>query len=235
MSRNPYAHPEPEVDELPAAHRVSALAVSSLVASLLCCPPMGLIGAVLGVAALPGIARSGGQLGGRSLALAGIVAGLITTMLWGGLVVGMGLGLRTLDQYGLAIQAMQKSDYLTAQAALEVPSNATFPEEQIDAFAERVTAEWGMLQGFPQGVGAYGKAYWSIDFGLSAVGLAENKGISNPMPVPARFDKGVTTVILVFGDGPMPGSSQPRLAELGVQAGDGSMIWLSDFERTPPP
>ncbi|GAF92052.1 unnamed protein product, partial [marine sediment metagenome] len=63
----------------PAPWRTSGLATAALVCSLIfCCPGLGLIGLLLGLAALPDTRRPG--VGGRGLAVAGILIGLLVTI-----------------------------------------------------------------------------------------------------------------------------------------------------------
>ena len=51
--------------------------------------PLGVAGAALGFGALDDITASGGRLGGRGLAVAGIVVGLVVAGLW---ILGLTLG-----------------------------------------------------------------------------------------------------------------------------------------------
>ncbi|MCC6660022.1 MAG: DUF4190 domain-containing protein [Phycisphaerales bacterium] len=216
-----------QIAEQPPAARVSTLAVASVIAALLCVPPMGLVGAALGVAALPGIGRSKGTVGGRSLALAGIVAGFLTTLLWGSLLIGANKALGELDVYGRALRSIQQADYGSATPVLEV-APAAFSEEQMGAFGREVTAEWGTLEGFPRGLLAFARAYTRMgEDREQARRLAKARGLASVTAIPARFDRGDTVVVLAFGQTPAT-SGFPRLSNLGVRARDGSMIWLSD-------
>ena len=231
MTRNPYSHTQP-VDEGPT--RVSGLAVAGLVVSILgCVPGLGLVGAVLSVASLPGISRSQGRVGGRTLAFMGIVFGLLTTMLWCGLVVGANSVVGGMaETFGKPLQAMQQGQYDSLRAVIETPSNTTIPDEQFRAFGERVTGEWGNLQGFPTGVLSYFRGLEDAGGVLAAAQEAERaqaRGLDRAAPMPARFDKGLTLVVLALSENP----NAAMLEDLGVRARDGSMIWFRDFKPQP--
>src|SRR5438128_267310 len=111
--------------EEPRGARVSALAVSSLVFSLVCCiPGSGLVGTILGGAGLIRIGRSDGRLSGRALAFIGLALGLLTTILW----LAFGVGTRQIAaRYdtlwarpaAAALGALQKGDPTALRALLD--------------------------------------------------------------------------------------------------------------------
>ena len=84
MSQYPSAMPpnQPVSTPLPPpVAKTSGLAVASLVCSLiLCIPLLGLVGAILGIASLGATKRPGVR--GRGLAVAGILVGLLATVVW---------------------------------------------------------------------------------------------------------------------------------------------------------
>ena len=85
--QNPYANDGMSggYDEYAGPERTSALAVLSLILSLACCiPGLGLLGAGLGVGALIGISGSRGRVGGKGLAVAGIIVGILVSVAWVG-------------------------------------------------------------------------------------------------------------------------------------------------------
>ncbi len=76
--------------EIAAPQRTSILAILSLVCSLICLiPGTGVLAAIFGISALVGIRGSRGRVGGTGLAIAGLIVGLLFTMVWIGIVVGM--------------------------------------------------------------------------------------------------------------------------------------------------
>src|SRR5690349_14731093 len=69
--------------------RTSILAILALICALICIiPGMGLLAAILGISAAIGISGSRGRVGGMGLAIAGIVLGLLFSMIWVGIVLG---------------------------------------------------------------------------------------------------------------------------------------------------
>lgn len=84
MSQMPPQYNQPQMQPYGAPPKgTSGLAVGSLICSLiLCCPGLGLIGVILGLAAIPG--TGAGRKSGRGLAVAGIIIGLLSTALWVG-------------------------------------------------------------------------------------------------------------------------------------------------------
>ncbi len=91
MSQYPPAMQPGQPVSIPPVPRTSGLAVASLVCSLIfCIPLLGLIGAIMGIAALGATKRPGVR--GRGLAIGGIIAGVLVTFLWIAGVVGIAAG-----------------------------------------------------------------------------------------------------------------------------------------------
>lgn len=86
----PDDHADAPAEFVSEPQRVSKTSVLSLVAGLLSCLPLvGMVAAILGVAALHRIGRSGGRLGGRTFAAVGMTFGLIATALWLSVILGV--------------------------------------------------------------------------------------------------------------------------------------------------
>ncbi len=69
--------------QIPVTRQTDSSAVVALIvglASLLLCPPIGVVAVVLGISSLRRIAASDDMLGGRGLAIAGIVTGALGTI-----------------------------------------------------------------------------------------------------------------------------------------------------------
>ncbi|MGA2496576.1 MAG: DUF4190 domain-containing protein [Tepidisphaeraceae bacterium] len=80
----------------PPAAKTSGLAVASLVCSLiLCIPLLGLVGAILGIAALGATKRPGVR--GRGLAIGGIIVGIMVTFMWIAGVIGTVAGFKQIS------------------------------------------------------------------------------------------------------------------------------------------
>jgi hypothetical protein len=81
----PHEPPEPDPTPMPAP-RMSRLAIVAMVLAVVpCCPLTGLLGSLLGLHALRRIRLAGGALGGRRLALAAVIVGAATAVVWAGL------------------------------------------------------------------------------------------------------------------------------------------------------
>ena len=89
MTQHPYAESTAGADVFPEAERTSVMAILSLVCSLICCiPGLGILGSLLGVFALIGIGGSRGRVGGKGLAISGIIIGILMTVIWIGAFIG---------------------------------------------------------------------------------------------------------------------------------------------------
>ena len=66
---------------LAPARRLSVLSVFAIIISTLPCPPLSLLGAVLGLIALNRIRNSGGRIYGATLARVAVIVGLLITLL----------------------------------------------------------------------------------------------------------------------------------------------------------
>ncbi|MFN0131006.1 MAG: DUF4190 domain-containing protein [Phycisphaerales bacterium] len=235
MSRNPYAHPEVE-PAVPA--RLSALAVSSLVFSLICCiPGFGLIGAILGGAGIIRISGSRGRLSGRTLAFFGVVLGLLASVLWMALFVGAQRAgaayMREVVQPMLtAARAVEAKDFGPVRHLLDPKLAATLTDQDINTFRERLLAEAGNIKGMPT----------TLDFQQVFNQPPPRKNASGTavvsLPLPVEFDKAQGMLIIesqrpealweiITSGGTLKGS----LRNIGV-AINGKEIWL--VPETPP-
>ncbi len=193
MTRNPYAHPMDEPPAFDVPSRVSGLAVTSLIFSLICCiPGAGLVGTILGGAGLIAIGRSEGRLTGRAVAFLGVVFGVLCTVLW----LAVGIGLRQgvviaereiFDPAVAMVQAMEKQDWAAARKLLA----PAVTEDQIKAFAGQLTSELGGVQGLPQQMDL------NKMFGQNGGQTIQFPGNSTPLPLPLEFKNGAAMVFLV--------------------------------------
>ena len=138
MSQNPYAQHDPMSGEgaVDAPERTSLLAILSLVCSLLCC--LSPVGVLLGIFALIGIGASGGRVKGQGIAVAGLLIGLIFSVLLGFVIVGatqMGTMFGTLafKPVGDFMTAVESGDNDAARAGL-VPPLDSMSDGELEAF-----------------------------------------------------------------------------------------------------
>ena len=239
MSDNPYSgtyqaeiYTEPE--------RTSVAAVFSLICSLVCCiPGVSLLGAVLGLVALLGIGRSRGRVGGRGLAIAGIVLGLLFTLLWVGIAIGTNQGLnyyvKTIHPaVGGIFEDLDAGRYDEVRAAMGGwIAGAT--DEELAAFRDAYTpGTGGFVSPAPQTTsemfglfGEHGQAFQSV------------QGRQNMIPVLLAFDSGVTLAGVDFDptrERPDPGPiNELPLVDLWVIGPDGTLYEMSDYVSRQPP
>src|SRR5262245_35170588 len=138
----------PLTDDLPTPTRVSGLAVASLIFGLLCCiPGSGLLGVILGGAGLIRIGQAEGRLSGRGLAMIGIVLGMLSTVLYAGVVLGGLATMNRLTVYARVVESAQKGDAASVRAMLSPATAGALSDDAITEFGSRVTQEWGAYRG----------------------------------------------------------------------------------------
>jgi hypothetical protein len=211
--------------------RTSIMAVLSFVSSLICCVPIlsvffGLFGAFLGVVSLMLIGGSNGRLKGRGFAFAGVVLGLLTSMLWIGLLLG---GVRylggTVNTGTATFEAIDAGKIDESRSAMMPVLDQAVSDEQIVAFGQMVRDDYG---GFVSGP----KTFMEFFSGMSALGKSGTApGFqAGDMPVPLEYENGPVLAYMAMPDGtsqPAPGTI---IRDLGYQRPDGTIVWLSEVE-----
>jgi len=198
MSDNPYSGDQLNEFGSDEPQRTSVLAIGSLVCSLICClPPLPLIGAGLGVGAVIGIGGSNGRVGGKGLAVAGIIIGVLVTIaqvaafVTGKQAINMGIGL----VYGSAHELMEDietGDYDSARSLL-TGAGSTLPDENFDAFRDAYRAEYGSFQSIPSdGLLDLIEAYSQVGPQMQNY---QPQSQQNIVPAPGYFDNGMAIVI----------------------------------------
>ncbi|MBL8990954.1 MAG: DUF4190 domain-containing protein [Phycisphaerae bacterium] len=242
---------EPEVQQ-----RISALAVSSLVFSLVCClPGTGLIGAGLGTGAIYAIGKSERRLGGNGLALVGIVLGLLSTMVWVGLLIGGAQMLRSMDRNitqptAAFFRAVEGSDFAAARAAFTQGAGAATGDDAFERFRRELADTLGAFrQAENPDIGELITTFRSGGTGGAANAPGASRelrlpGDQFPLPLPQvfRFEKGPAVVMwimddpaalytLFFGNQSIEG----RSVNLVVWGPQGREIWLRPPPQAPAP
>lgn len=194
-------------DRLAGPERTSILAVLALICAVVCIVPgLGLLGVLLGVGALMGIGASQGRIGGKGLAISGVVIGLLVTLLWAGAAYGAGQAWKIFEQQIAGtltskVQAIEQGDFDTARSLFTTAVQPEVTDEALTAFRDAYTAQLGSLQGPPDGFGAFMKAY----AGLGQV-MQQYQGRNDVIPVPVNFANG-QALMLVFIDQTASGGS----------------------------
>jgi hypothetical protein len=185
--------------------RTSVMAILSLVFSLICfIPGFALLGALFGIASLVAIARSGERLGGRGLAIAGLILSLIVLAVQGGAVIGT-VGIWKLAKTDLikpaaeTMAAVEAQDYAKARVLLTPESAKKVTDADVDAFRQDYQAELGKFVSIPN-------TPMSLihDYGLVEQQMQQIGGRNDTIPLPAQFENG--TALLVFQI--IPGTSK---------------------------
>lgn len=237
--RDPFGGSYPADDPSEAiSPRVSGLAVASIVAGVLCCVPgVGAVGVVLAIAALISVSRSEGRLGGRTLAFIALVLGVLGTMAW----VGIALGVRQAyiiydgELMGPTVEAAQygeKDDWALYRGLLTPDANGRVSDADLEAFRAAYRTQFGPLVGPVGGSSSAGRA------GPRPGGQGSKDAID--IPIPAEFQSGMAFFVIrfpaqVFYDVFLSGQDLKRKVDnIGVFTKDG-MIWLVPDAPKPTP
>lgn len=194
---NPYA--ALQRDDLLIERKVSAMAIAALVVAILgfvACiiPGLAGLGALLGVAALVIISQSDGRVGGRGLAIAAIVLGLLMTIFQIGLAIGIRQTMSKANTAffeplaGIMTEA-EKKDLAKVQTYFTKPAGDRITQAHVDAFADDVHAELGAFKGVPQGMFPLFSAYSQL--GPIMQQFQGRSGSGDVIPVPVEFEKGL--------------------------------------------
>ncbi len=205
--------------------RTSICAILSLVLALLgCCTlvtaPLGLL---LGIIGVVGIARSNGRVGGMGFAIAGIIIGLLVTVLSGAIVFGVFKVVDGLDRdvsrpMAQVLLDIQSDDFDGARGGLAKPGADSTDAEMV-AFRDAYKSTLGELISTPDSVWAY--------FG-GWVSLLENlqyyQGRNDMMPIPMQFDQGMGLVVMIYN--PQLQQWPPEAQEIHVVDPQGNVYTL---------
>ena len=189
----PMVYPEPE--------RTSLAAILGFIFSLGGCCLAGipsLLGVPLCVLGLINISRSSGRLGGRGLAVAGLILGLLGVAGWGSCVGGgvfsiRELESRTFDPTARVFEQLQQGQLDGVRANLLAPA-ADVSDAELIAFREAYRSTLGDYVSRPSGISGYFGAMpnwgpWQT--------VLSNPG-QNAVPVLFTFQQGDAMVIITM-------------------------------------
>jgi len=211
MTQHPYAESTAGADVFPEAERTSVMAILSLVCSLICCiPGLGILGSLLGVFALIGIGGSRGRVGGKGLAISGIIIGILMTVIWIGAFIGFNQFYAiSMGRVGGAIAEVEAGDYAAARGFFDA-NLGTIDDSQIDAFRAAYQSELGSFVETPDSLFSWFGSLFDPAIGPQ---IQQHQGQGNVIPTAATFDQG--TVLLI--------------GELDQTAQTGNLVVFSDF------
>lgn len=211
--------------------RTSALAVASLVCSLICCvPAVPTIGMMLGAGAIVGITKSNGRVGGRGMAIAGVVLGLVFTVLQlftvfgavqGAKMINAGFG-GPLESFVLAIES---DDLNTARAQLEPGLAQGLSDDEMTAFADTLRNSLGAYRSQPDSLIA-----WIMEITKHAQDMQRFQTRGEGIPLTPTFDNATVLAYMMFDSNRIggAGSVQGAITNLAITLPDGSTLWLTD-------
>ena len=224
---NPYAQNQIDAGMV-VEERTSVLAIVALVLSLVCIiPGFGLLGAVLAVIALIMISGSNGRLGGRGLAIAALIIGLLVSAVWvGGAMLMVEGGKQFTKMFSgntvLLLQAAESGDYTTARSKLDPSVASSVSDADFARFVSGYTGTLGKYKSAPSGLFDLISAYANV--GPMMQGMqGQNQGM---VPLPVQFDNGWGVVVLQLNQA----GGGPNMAPLNVEvlAGAGTGWKLYD-------
>lgn len=211
--------------------KTSIASILGFVVSLIgCCLPMGLLGVVLGVFGLIGIGRSSGRVGGKGLAIAAIIIGILNTMIWVGIAAGALIVGRQARAVGNDMQtvlvAIEGGDYDAARGMFVGPM-ANADDASLITFGDAVQAEFGDFGSLPDSLGEL-----ISGFAETAPLLQNYQGRNDQIPISAKFENGRVLLLFVTDNtgqnGPGKGSAVPMM-DMAVVGMDGTEFRLSDY------
>lgn len=231
---------EQQLDTLEAApRRTSLMGIFSLVLGILslviCCipavsPALGLVGVVLAVFALIAIAGSGGRLGGRALAIGGLVTSLIAVTFGGALLIGVAQGAAMIGQYAVFVPQAQADDPSKVVPMLAPEAVAKADAAGVKAFRTKTIDSLGRYQSVRGGAKAWIDAVTElarVEPTLQSFGV--RPGGPTALPVPVKMDKGDATLIVIVDPNQKSGTMPLGvILNAGLMPPGNDPIWFID-------
>lgn len=209
--------------------RTSIMAIMSMIFGIGgCCLGVTSIPAIfLGIFSLVGISKSKGRVGGSGFGITGILFGLITLALWGGLIGAGVFGLNSMvSTFGADTEQvfldLQANNFDSTRSLMASPAGDATDEELV-AFREGYRSGLGDLVSKPDGVGDLISGYIAIGESIQPY-----NGRPGYIPIPMRFDSGWGLVIYVI-DQQSQGQGMPKAIEYIVIDAQGNEYHLPGF------
>lgn len=212
MTSAPYAGGYDEAFLPPMPERTSGVAIAALVFGVLsvvaCCvmlPGLGFVAAVLAVFALVAIGASRGALGGRVMAITGLMLGLVADLAKIGVLVliAQGIAMVGTELGGKTTRlftAAQAGDAGAVRAELLPASAEKLSDEAIAAFSAE-TAGLGAVREVPTTPIAYLRM-----MGEAGPLLESVVGTQSTVPLPVRFEQGMGLMLFDMPTSPASGA-----------------------------
>ena len=229
----------PQPRQIEAPSRLSILAILSLVTGLLalpiCCIPaggslFGLLPIGLGFGSLRAIRKSQGRTAGKSLAIAGLVMGLLVTI--ASTLFWIAIGSQFAKMPAVYAQVLDK-DPAVVRTILTSAAGTSMTDEEITLFREAFVADYSENWAAPVGLGPMLKSYLAAG-DLQALNAVQPGPMQSPMPIAIEVDGNWVYLVVLIQQGETLGSGLPAVANAAYQAPDGSLVWLIETPPTPP-
>jgi len=227
MSQNPYAATtfNPGIIEPP---KTSVLAIISLVTGIVCCiPGLGLVASLLGSVALIRISGSGGRKSGTGLAVAGIVLGILASVMWVFIAIGAAqVGKMFTQGAGQIISSMQLTDANSMRVKLSPGAASVVTDARWAQFRSEIEAEIGPIQALPDGMIELLKGYGQVQGAMQSMQLS---GRSDQFPVPVRGTTGWALMVIRVdqrGGGASPDPANINFGEIILKQALGVSVIL---------
>ncbi len=173
------------------SERTSVMAILSMVFGIGgCCLAITSIPAILlGIFGLIGISKSKGRVGGTGFGIAGILIGLLTLALWGGIVGGISFLINESfvpmsEKTSAALLDVQSDQFDSARGVFAPPMDSA-SDEALIAFRDGYQSTLGDFVSKPMGFGE-----WFEGYVATADLLKIYQGHQDLVPLPMRFDSG---------------------------------------------
>lgn len=231
MSNDPYAAATDFQDyHEDGPPKTSVLAILSLVCSLICfIPGLSAIGSLLGVFGLIRISTSDGKIKGTGLAIAGIVVGVVVSLLQIGIVVAVQQGAKQYLKMAEVMEDIDSGSYDAARGRLSIATRQYATDEAFEEFRAAYSADAGAYAGMPEGLWDLLMAFGELGQSQDPNRIPERPYGNQQAPISGLFTNGPRWIIIGINPGESNDAGTFRaLDNVGVWASDGSIIWLVD-------
>ncbi len=226
MSENPYIDGGGYLDDGPVkGSRTSVLAVASLATSLLCCIPfLGVFSIIFGAASLLLIGRSNGRLTGKGAAIAGLIVGIMTAVIWGAAGAG---ALQVMTFYKkqmipvaeTAMYAVNQDDVAGLRALLNGDADGDLTDAQIIAFMSMCETEMGTVSGAARDFGTIWESFlntYQRSQGNNSGGGGQFDEAITPVPIGLLTANGHYFAWVLFDGHTLSGQQDRKIADIMI-------------------
>lgn len=248
MTQNPYAQNFPGAgggmfpgDTMPPEQRTSALAITSLVLGILslvgCCltgVPLGVPAGLIGAIALVRIGSSQGRLGGRGLAIGGIVTGTIGLVLQVVMFVAAGqLAGMMNSQAKSTFSTIEGGDSSAVASVMSTSAMAQVDETRLKAFRAEYQKQVGTFQDIKPGLNTAVSNYVDVIEHHEKLFKEITEGGSSPWTSGGVFSQGEAYIIFLIPERQRGNAKMQIENVIVIPKSNRTPIWLIPPPATP--